>query len=1381
MNLKRFLLILAFVFIGSSLFHTNNAYAATRFWDGGGGADTNWSTDANWSTDTEPVSDDTVVFDATSTNSSIIDSDFAGTVTTFTVNSGYTGTITLGRALIVSGTMTLTDGTLTTSSSDYAMTIANLTIDGGTLTANGSTITLTGGTTVFTRSSGTFNAGTSTVIMNSASNGIALTSGTITFYNLQISPTISQSRGGSFGSGAIVVSNNFDINPTSSASFEYTVTMGASLNVTGTTTITRTTGGIGTLYTSGSSYAFTTGALVITAGGVLTANGSAISAGTINNAGTITGGTATITLTGTASPLFTNTGTYTLNTSTLVFSPDADVTLTTGALTLNNVTLSPTITANRTYTFNDGLLTISGNLSINPTAASALRLTVNLGAAVTVASTKTTTITGTTSGVSTLDTTGANYTLTSGFINIASAGTLTANGATIALSGTTASTLFTRVGTFNQGTSTVSLTSNTNGVVLTSGTVTFYNLQLSPTISSANKSAQFWTEAIIISNNFDINPTAASSLFLRINLWSGGLTVTGTTTITRTSSATSELTARDANYPLITGNLVIDTGGTYTARGSTITVNGNYSNAGTFTTATSTLLFAATDTDNTFNPGSSSYYKVTFNGVGGAWDLTSNTLTATNTLTISNGIFDLNSNNLTLTGATFSNNDTLRLAGSETLTGVTMDTDSGTTTYDGTSSYTGLAAGNSYYNLGINGSGGTFTLSADADVNGNLTISNGTLDASATSYGVTVAGTWNNAGTFTARSGTVTFDGSSASSVTSGGSSFYNFLHTGSGTQTILDATTVSNTFTNSGVMVESPGYIKHSASSLTFDKSSYSLSSDTSVVVTLTDTDENLDASSLDTTTVTLALSGSGDSETVTLTETGIATGIFSKTVSITTIAKTSSNGTLETTVSDTLSATYTDSEDSADTISAITASVTPVASSSSSSSGGGGGVIGGGVYSYGFVNTNPTPTFSVATTVPTVSIAPTVLPTLSVNQTEARSLVDVSIGITTPAVIPVNPKPPIIEITKTPETQLSVYLGKWNLLAPEPIEHYVFQPLPENIQLLAKRLPELAKIFKTTGVHTMNDFGKLIGATFNITRPGSLKDIPTDTVLLGSSNGIPNFNTSVAVHDDGNVEYLIHSLVNQEITLAVRPGAGVRSVKGYVLLKKSIFSKNQDKKSTIISGASLTAALILQSGEQTKPIVPAQLEAGLLLSTFDYSDPDHDGTWTATIKAPATASDYEIHTVLEFLDEKSQARALSLTLVVDPEGYVFEAFSGKEIRIPNAKVTLLEYDSAGKSRVWPAKDFQQTNPQTTGKSGNYAFLVPTGTYSINISVDGYQDYVGEQFSVTQGNGVHENIELKKISNFWTKIMGVWGIAFLLLLTIIVLLIYNIFYKKHE
>ena len=124
------------------------------------------------------------------------------------------------------------------------------------------------------------------------------------------------------------------------------------------------------------------------------------------------------------------------------------------------------------------------------------------------------------------------------------------------------------------------------------------------------------------------------------------------------------------------------------------------------------------------------------------------------------------------TVSTFVNGGNLQLSGSETLVISTKDIDSGTITYDGTA--TGLNYGNIYHNLTINTSG-TITLDDNLDVDGNLTIANGTFDVSSNNYSINVAGNWSNNDSFISRSGTIIFDGEST--VTTGGITDSNDFH----------------------------------------------------------------------------------------------------------------------------------------------------------------------------------------------------------------------------------------------------------------------------------------------------------------------------------------------------------------------------------------------------------------------------------------------------------------------------------------------------------------------------------------------------------------------------------------------------------------------------
>ncbi len=77
-----------------------------------------------------------------------------------------------------------------------------------------------------------------------------------------------------------------------------------------------------------------------------------------------------------------------------------------------------------------------------------------------------------------------------------------------------------------------------------------------------------------------------------------------------------------------------------------------------------------------------------------------------------------------------------------------------------------------YHNLEV-GNGNTKTLNGAITVNGSLNIGAGTiLDVSANSYALIVAGDWLNSGSFTARNGTVTLNGSAVQRISGGNTTF---------------------------------------------------------------------------------------------------------------------------------------------------------------------------------------------------------------------------------------------------------------------------------------------------------------------------------------------------------------------------------------------------------------------------------------------------------------------------------------------------------------------------------------------------------------------------------------------------------------------------------
>ncbi len=108
----------------------------------------------------------------------------------------------------------------------------------------------------------------------------------------------------------------------------------------------------------------------------------------------------------------------------------------------------------------------------------------------------------------------------------------------------------------------------------------------------------------------------------------------------------------------------------------------------------------------------------------------------------------------------------------------------------------------------------TTTLGADLDVNGDLTLNGGALDVSTSNYAITVAGNFvRNGGVFTARNGSVTFDGAGFQFVNTDAITFGNVQINPGVTLTLGCDIAVGRNWTNDGALV-------HNNHAVTFNRS---------------------------------------------------------------------------------------------------------------------------------------------------------------------------------------------------------------------------------------------------------------------------------------------------------------------------------------------------------------------------------------------------------------------------------------------------------------------------------------------------------------------------------------------------------------------------------
>ena len=377
-------------------------------------------------------------------------------------------------------------------------------------------------------------------------------------------------------------------------------------------------------------------------------------------------------------------------------------------------------------------------------------------------------------------------------------------------------------------------------------------------------------------------------------------------------------------------------------------------------------------------------------------------------------------------------------------------------------------------------------------------------------------------------------------------------------------------------------------------------------------------------------------------------------------------------------------------------------------------------------------------------------------------------------PEIPPIPPLPPVEEAVK-PEAPFSMQ-DIWNLLPTEAINQFVLSPVPQEISDLIEKFPQLSKTLKAIGVSKITDVSKLLDNPLilpNISQITADKgDIPTEIIFVKTGNGLIDYSTTLSLNEQGHPQQQVTTLVNQFVQLIIKPNKPAKAIKGYL-----VFKQNSMKPAAKIDGSKFTASLLQQE---------ININQALVLSTFDFVNVDNNGIWTADITTPVVDGRYEILTVIDYQDQRLQPKELSMITVVDPEGYVYaQTVEGIEGRIPNAKVSIYWLNpstgsgQAQKYELWPAKDFQQVNPQITDNTGKYSFLVPEGTYYLKVEAHSYLTYQGNSFIVQKDNGIHQNIELK--SKNWLLRVSFWEIIILIILIVGTIFLALNFYKDRK
>ena len=765
----------------------------------------NWSDASTWSCGHVPTSSDSATINS-------------GVTVTLDANEPASGSI---QGVVVNGTLNV--------ASNQTLATTTLSIGAaGAMSANAASISVTGttGTLLSLTAGGSFTAGTSTITMTGAASSMTLNSSGFTGANSLYNLTINNG----------VLADAF--------------VLGDALTVTNATTITT-----GTLDTSATSnYPFTSGTISVAASSSAGFNGNA----------------STITLNGASGTLFTRGAGSVVSTASanFVVASNADITFTSGSVSLNNLTFSPALSATHTYTLSSTALTFgsSSNITVNPSAASGNpTLTVNMGVAISLPGvTSVLTVEGSGGAFGKLDTTASNFALSIGSLDIENGGTLLAEASTVTLIGTSG-TLMTNNGSLNAGTSTFTNTgagSTTLNATNFTGSNKLYNL----TINNGGNTTTLGGNLTVVNT---LTLTAST-----LDTSASGNYALSAGTISESASASSGLLL-NASTVTLTG-----TSGTLLTRGA----------GSTFTPGTSTVVFNP-NASVTLTSGTVPFYNLTLSpavsgpitytsaasatctnnflvnpvSTGGAQTLTlagtiaygsgcnfivkgDTNVTTSLSVNVAFGTLDVDTGGILSAGTT---TDTFSSTAGTTILALnsTGQFSAGTSTMTVTSLAnsvltSGFTGANAFYNLTLNpASTEAYTLGGATAVSHTLTDTLGTLDTTSSNYAlsagtISIAATANAGMTFNAS--TVTLTGTSGTLLTRGAGSTMSsnsatIAVTSNGSVTIFSGAMTFTNFTMSPTLSGSATYTMGTAPTINGNVTSFPISATPPTAYTLT------------------------------------------------------------------------------------------------------------------------------------------------------------------------------------------------------------------------------------------------------------------------------------------------------------------------------------------------------------------------------------------------------------------------------------------------------------------------------------------------------------------------------------------------------------------
>ena len=222
----------------------------------------------------------------------------------------------------------------------------------------------------------------------------------------------------------------------------------------------------------------------------------------------------------------------------------------------------------------------------------------------------------------------------------------------------------------------------------------------------------------------------------------------------------------------------------------------------------------------------------------------------------------------------------------------------------------------------------------------------------------------------------------------------------------------------------------------------------------------------------------------------------------------------------------------------------------------------------------------------------------------------------------------------------------------------------------------------------------------------------IPEEVIYIKAGGGKIDIDIDLKIDSDGNLKKEVSTISGKKLGFFIKPKGDTKTIQGKVVFK----AKAKDEEE---------------------------------LSEFNYSDADNDGIYTADIEIPLMEGELDVLTEIDYQDNNLKDKEIDIMIISNPEGYVYEKQEEKEIRIPDAKVSVYQLDQETKQyELFPASEYEQENPQSTDTAGQYSFIIPKGTYYLEAQAPEYLSYQTESFDAKEGFNINRIIELKKDSS---------------------------------